>query len=102
MGRGLGSCEEVWQRRSYLDCNTPMHGNNTKNLPVLLSLSQTNKNTLFYLLFFYVFFSTKSEKKRAEQVLSRGGEGGEVLGMVVKIMYTHISKCKNDKIKFKK
>jgi hypothetical protein len=46
-----------------------------------------------------VFFPTKSENKRAEQVLprSRGGGGGEV----AQIMYTHVNKCKNDKIKFK-
>jgi hypothetical protein len=39
----------------------------------------------------------KSENKRVEQVLPRNG-GGEV----AQIMYTHESKCKNDKIKFKK
>jgi hypothetical protein len=45
-----------------------------------------------------MFFLQKWEKKRAEQVLPRGGSRGTVL----QIMYTHISKCKNDKIKFKK
>jgi hypothetical protein len=33
-----------------------------------------------------------------EQVLPKGGEGGEM----AQIMYTHVSKCKNNKIKFKK
>jgi hypothetical protein len=40
----------------------------------------------------YVFSSTKSEKKRAEQVLP----GGWGMGDCVQIMYTHVSKCKND------
>jgi hypothetical protein len=44
---------------------------------------------------FYVFSSTKSENKRSEQVLP--GRGWEV----TQIMYTHVSKCKNDKIQFK-
>jgi hypothetical protein len=38
------------------------------------------------------------EKKRAEQVLSRKEGAGEVS----QTMYTYVSKCKNDKIKFKK
>jgi hypothetical protein len=40
------------------------------------------------------------ENKRAEQVLpgSRVGSGGEV----AQTMYTHMSKCKNDKIKERK
>jgi hypothetical protein len=37
----------------------------------------------------YVFSLTKSEKKRP-------GNGG---GKVAQTMYTHVSKCKNDKIK---
>jgi hypothetical protein len=51
---------------------------------------------MFFLLSF-IFFSTKRENKRAEQVLPRdrgGGEGGEE---VAQIMYTQISKCKNNK-----
>jgi hypothetical protein len=52
----------------------------------------------FSSFFCYVFSSTKLENKRAEQVLprSRGGE------WVAQIIYTHISECKNDKIKLKK
>jgi hypothetical protein len=46
---------------------------------------------------FYVFSSTKSENKRAEQVLP--GRGGK--GEMAQIMYTHVSQCKNYKIKFK-
>jgi hypothetical protein len=41
----------------------------------------------------YVFSSTKSEK-RAEQILPGRWGGGT--------MYTHVSKCKNDKIKGEK
>jgi hypothetical protein len=40
------------------------------------------------------FSSTKSENKRVEQVLPGGsGSGGG------HIMFTHVSKCKKDKIK---
>jgi hypothetical protein len=43
------------------------------------------------------------ESKRAEQVLSgRGGEKGRGREEVAQIMYTHVSKCKNDKLIFKK
>jgi hypothetical protein len=74
-----------------------MHGNNTRNLSVDLSLSQTRKNTMFFIIF-DIFSSTKLENKRAEQVLP-GGVGRQE---VAQIMSTHVSKCKNDKIKFKK
>jgi hypothetical protein len=56
-------------------CNTHVHGNNTRNLPVELSLSLTSENAMFFLLSFMVFFPTKSENRRAEQVLP-GGRGG--------------------------
>jgi hypothetical protein len=55
--------------------------------------------TLFFIIF-YVFSSRKSKNKRVEQVLPRskwcgdGGEGGQV-------MYMHVKKYKNDKIKLK-
>jgi hypothetical protein len=41
----------------------------------------------------FVFSSTKSENNRVEQVLL------EVGWRVAQIMYTLVSKCKNDKIK---
>jgi hypothetical protein len=44
----------------------------------------------YYLL---CFSSTTSENKRAGQFLPGSGVGE---GKVVKIMYTHVSKCKND------
>jgi hypothetical protein len=47
-------------------------------------------------LFFLSFMlSSISENKRAEQALSQRGME------VTQIMYTHVSKCKNDKIKIK-
>jgi hypothetical protein len=53
-----------------------VHGNKARNLSVELSLSQTIKKAVF-LTISYVFSSTKSENKRAEQVLpERGGAGG--------------------------
>jgi O-acetyl-ADP-ribose deacetylase (regulator of RNase III) len=49
-----------------------------------------------------VFFWYKVENKRAEQVLPVGaggeGVGGQAEEEVAQIMYTHVSKCKNDKI----
>jgi hypothetical protein len=63
-------------------CNTHMHGNNTRNLSVHISLSQISKNTIFFFLS-HVFSSTKLE----------------VVGEVAKIINTHVIKCKNNKIK---
>jgi hypothetical protein len=52
---------------------------------------------LTFLIITNVFSSTKLENKRLEQVLlrSRWGAGEEV----AQTMYTHVSECKNDKIK---
>jgi hypothetical protein len=47
-----------------------------------------------FLIIFYVFSSTKSENKRVEQVLPGGGGWGQ-------IMFKHVSKCKNNKVKIK-
>jgi hypothetical protein len=52
--------------------------------------------TLSFFIISYVFTSTKSENKRTEQVLPRSGDGGVE---VAQIMDTHVSKCKNDKMK---
>jgi hypothetical protein len=51
-----------------------VHGSNARNLSVYLSISQTNKNSMPFLLLLNVFTSTKLEK-RAKQVLP-GREGG--------------------------
>jgi hypothetical protein len=40
----------------------------------------------------------KSEK-RIEQVLPGSRGAGEMRGEVARTMYTHVSKCKNDKVK---
>jgi hypothetical protein len=50
--------------------------------------------TMFFLLSLMFFSSTKSENKRAEQVLPERG-----WGKVAPLTYRHVSKCKNDKIK---
>jgi hypothetical protein len=55
-------------------------------------LSQTSKNAVF-LIIAYVFSSTKLENNRVEQILPGSGGVG-----VAQTMYTHVSKCKNDKI----
>jgi hypothetical protein len=75
-----------------MGCNTYVYGNNTRNLPVYLSSSQTSEMPHF-LIIFYVFSSTKLENKRVEQVLPRGMVGGRRRGMA-QIMYTHVSKWK--------
>jgi hypothetical protein len=46
---------------------------------------------------FYVFSSIKSENKRVEQVLPGSGGGRE--RKVAQIMYMHVNKRKNSKIK---
>jgi hypothetical protein len=40
------------------------------------------------------------ENQRVEQVLLRGGGGQGFGGKVAQIMWTHVSKCENNKIKF--
>jgi hypothetical protein len=53
-----------------------------------------------FLIISYVFFLTKSENNWLKQVLTRSG--GWRSGEVAQTMYTHVSKCKNDKIKERK
>jgi hypothetical protein len=57
--------------------------------------SKKEKNCYVFLIVSYVFSSTESEKKKAEQV--QPGSGG--LGKVAQTIYTHVNKCKNGKIK---
>jgi hypothetical protein len=45
----------------------------------------------------YVFSSTKSEKRGWNQFCPEAGVRGEA-----QVMYTHVSKCKNNKIKILK
>jgi hypothetical protein len=58
------------------------------------------QNCYVFFIISYVFSSTKSENKRVEQVLPGSrGRGCRRSGEVAQTMYTHVSKCKNDKIK---
>jgi hypothetical protein len=71
-----GGSEENWKRWTNWDCNTHMHGGNTRKLPVYLSLSQTNKTSCFS-FYLCVFSSTKLENRRVEQALWGHWCGGE-------------------------
>jgi hypothetical protein len=51
-----------------------MHGSNTRNLSVQLSLSQTSKNAMFFLLSLMVFFFYKIGEQ--EERGRRGRRGG--------------------------
>jgi hypothetical protein len=97
MGKRPGSSEEICQIGTNVSCNTQFHGSSAKNHSVYLSLSLTSKTLCFFLQFSMFFSSTKSMKKRAEQVLSGSGGWGALSQAMS--MYTHVSKCKNDKIK---
>jgi hypothetical protein len=57
------------------------------------SLSQTSKNTVF-LIIFYVFLK-QIWRTRVQNPGNRVGGWGEV----AQTMYTHVSKCRHDKIK---
>jgi hypothetical protein len=60
-----------------MGCGTHVHRSNTRNISVYLSLYQTSKNVISFLLSLLFFSSTKLENKRAEQVLPRSrGEVG--------------------------
>jgi hypothetical protein len=80
-----------------MGCNTWVHESNSRNLSVLLSLTQLAKMLcLFY--YAYVLSSTKSVI-RAEQDLpeteeGRGGMdgGGEQGGETTQTMYAHVNK----------
>jgi hypothetical protein len=50
MGSRLGRSEEDWKRQINWSCNTYMHRNNRRNLPVFVSLSQTIKNIISLIL----------------------------------------------------
>jgi hypothetical protein len=74
-----------------------VHGSNARNLSVQLSLPQTSKNTVFLIISCFLI------NKIGDFVLqNRGWEGGEGRREeVAQTMYTHVSKCKNDKTKEK-
>jgi hypothetical protein len=73
-----------------MGCNTHVHGSNSRNLSYryfYLKLAEM----VYFSYYFLCFLFNKSENKKAEQVLPRSGVRG-----VAQIMYTHVSKCKND------
>jgi hypothetical protein len=78
--------------------NTHVHGSNARNVFVELSLPQVSKNTVSFLLSFMFSLQQNRRTRVVEQVLPRR-EGEEE---VAQIMYTHVSKSKNDKIKLRK
>jgi hypothetical protein len=71
----------------------------TQGISLYSYLNLKLAKTLFFFLIF--FFSqqnwrTRGQNRFCPEVVVAGAGGG------VQIMYTHVSKCKNDKIKFKK
>jgi hypothetical protein len=56
------------------------------------------KNAIFFLLSLMFFLQQSRRTRRQNRSCLQVGVGGEV----AQIMYTHVSKCKNDKIKLKK
>jgi hypothetical protein len=55
-----------------------------------------------FLIFFYVFCSTKITKQEGRTGSSLRWSGGRGEREVAQIMYMHVSKCKNDLKKIKK
>jgi hypothetical protein len=54
-----------------------MHGNNTRNLLVQLSLSQTSKTAMFFLISFMVFLQQNQRTREWNRFCSgREGDGG--------------------------
>jgi hypothetical protein len=72
-----------------------MHENNTKSLPAELSLPQTTKTTMFFLLSFMFLLQQNQRTRRWNRFCPESGGGGRV----AQTMYTRISTCENDKIK---
>jgi hypothetical protein len=75
----------------------PYARNGTRNLPIYLSLCQTGKNTMVFLLSFMFFLQQNQGRRRWNRFFWVGLERG-----LAQTMYTHVSKCKNGKIKLKK
>jgi hypothetical protein len=64
-------------------------------------LSQTTKTPCFYYYLLCFFFYKIREQDNATGSAQRWGRGGDAMGEgrreeVVQIIYTHVSKCKND------
>jgi hypothetical protein len=58
-----------------------------------ISLSQTSKNAISFLLTFVFFFNKIRQQEVRTGSAQKGGAG------LPQIMYTNVSICKNDKIK---
>jgi lactate dehydrogenase-like 2-hydroxyacid dehydrogenase len=82
IGRGVGRSEEDWKRWTNWGCNTYMHGNNTRKFSLCSHLYLKLAKTSCFLFNFYVFSSTKSENRKAEQVLQGSGLGGLGTGRI--------------------
>jgi hypothetical protein len=78
MGRGPGSCKEVWWKRINVGCNTQVHGSNTRNLAVYLSLSQTSNNALSFLL--SLMFSLQQNQRRVRNRFCLEGRDWGLVG----------------------
>jgi hypothetical protein len=55
MGSNLGGRKKTRRDESIGIDKTHIHGNNTENLPVELSLSQTSKSAIFLFIIFFIF-----------------------------------------------
>jgi hypothetical protein len=99
----LGRNEEDWKRQINWSCNTHMNGNNTRKLPVYLSLYQTSKTSCFliYLLFFLLQNRRTGGRNRLAGQASFGAGGrGFWWGRMnmMQTVYTHVCKCKNEPV----
>jgi hypothetical protein len=83
-------------------CNEQVHRNSPRNLSVELSLPQTSKTICFsYYLLCFLFNKIGEQEGRTGSTQKQGGGlGSEVV--VAQTVYTHVSKCKSDKIKGEK
>jgi hypothetical protein len=70
-----------------------VHGSNARNLSVRLSLSQTSKKGYVFLIISCFLFN---------KIGGHWNRFCEVAEEVAQTIYTHMSKCKNDKLKMKK
>jgi ABC-type uncharacterized transport system YnjBCD permease subunit len=52
-----------------------MHGNNTRNLPIQLSLSQISKNAMFFLLPLMIFLQQNWRREQVRFCLEARGRG---------------------------
>jgi hypothetical protein len=75
MGWGPGSSGEVWQRWTNVGFNTQVHGNNIRNFSVQLSISQTSKSIMSFLL--SPMFSLQQNQRIGWNTFYKEVEGAE-------------------------